>query len=79
MNTKEKDMSTSVSVRIPDDLVKRLDEVAKESERSRSFLIQKALEAYLEELADLQIALDRLHDATDPVISIEDMRKELEI
>lgn len=72
-------MSTSVSVRIPDDLVKRLDEVAKESERSRSFLIQKALEAYLEELADLQIALDRLHDATDPVISIEDMRKELEI
>jgi RHH-type rel operon transcriptional repressor/antitoxin RelB len=79
MNTKEKDMSTSVSVRIPDDLVKRLDDVAKESERSRSFLIQKALEAYLEELADIQIALDRLNDATDPVISIEDMRKELEI
>jgi len=28
-------------------------------------------------LADLQVALDRLHDATDPVISLTDMRKDL--
>lgn len=72
-------MSTSVSVRISDDLSKKLDELAKETERSRSFLIQKALEAYLEELADLQIALDRLNDVTDPIISMEDIRKELEV
>ena len=72
-------MSSSVSVRISDDLVKRLDELAKETERSRSFLIQKALEAYLDELADLQVALDRLRDATDPIISIDEMRKELDV
>jgi len=72
-------MSTSVSIRISDDLIEKLDDLAKETERSRSFLIQKALEAYLDELADLQIALDRLHDATDAVISIDDMRKELEV
>jgi len=72
-------MSPSVSVRISNDLVKRLDDLAKETERSRSFLIQKALEAYLDELADFQIALDRLHDATDPIISIDEMRKELDV
>lgn len=72
-------MSTSVSVRISNDLVKRLDDLAKETERSRSFLIQKALEAYIDELADLQIALDRLRDATDPIISIDEMRKELDV
>jgi len=72
-------MSTSVSVRISDDLVKKLDDLAKETERSRSFLIQKALEAYLDEMADFQIALDRLHDATDAVISIDEMRKELDV
>ncbi|MCK4644809.1 MAG: ribbon-helix-helix protein, CopG family [Candidatus Aminicenantes bacterium] len=71
-------MSTSVSIRISDDLIKKLNDLAKETERSRSFLIQKALEAYLDELADLQIALDRMHDAADPIISIDDMRKELE-
>jgi len=72
-------MSNSISVRISNDLVKRLDDLAKETERSRSFLIQKALEAYLDELADFQIALDRLRDATDPIISIDEMRKELDV
>ena len=72
-------MSISVSVRISDDLVKKLDDLAKETERSRSFLIQKALEAYLDELADYQIALDRLHDVTDPIISIDEMRKKLDV
>ena len=72
-------MSTSVSVRISDDLIKKLDEIANETERSRAFHIQKALEAYFEELADYQIALDRQNDVTDSVISLDEMRKELEI
>ena len=33
------------------------------------------LESYLEEQADLQIALDRLHDVKDPVVSLKDMKK----
>jgi len=72
-------MSIPLSVRIPEKLSKELNAVAEITERSRSFLIQKALEAYLEEQADLQIALDRLHDTTDRVISIEEMRKEIEV
>lgn len=70
-------MSVAVSVRLPDSLAAELAEVASATERSKSFVIQKALEAYLEEQADLQIALDRLNDPTDPVISLEDMRSEL--
>ena len=72
-------MSTAISVRVPDKLASKLSEIAKETERSKSFHVQKALEAYLTELADLQVAYDRLHDTTDPVISIEEMRKELEL
>ena len=72
-------MSKALSVRIPDDLDSKLSEIAEETERSKSFHIQKALESYLDELADLQVAYDRLHDSTDPVISIEDIRKELEL
>jgi RHH-type rel operon transcriptional repressor/antitoxin RelB len=70
-------MSKSVSVRLPEELAKELAELAKESERSRSFLIQKALEAYLEDQADLQISMDRLHDPTDPIISADEMRTEI--
>ena len=72
-------MSSSLSVRIPDDLASKLNEIAEETERSKSFVVQKALEAYLSELADTQVAYDRLHDATDAVVSIEEMRKELEL
>ena len=72
-------MSTAISVRVPDELASKLSEIAKETERPKSFHIQKALEAYLDELADLQVAYDRLHDTTDPVISIGEMRKEFEL
>jgi hypothetical protein len=37
------------------------------------------LEAYLVELADLQVALDRLHDTSDPIVTTDEMRKELEL
>ena len=72
-------MSTSISIRIPDDLASQLSDIAIETERPKSFHIQKALEAYLDDLADLQVAFDRLHDTSDPVISLSDMRKELEL
>lgn len=70
-------MSTGISVRIPDELAARLAEIAEETERPKSFHIQKAIESYLGELADLQVALDRRHDATDPVVALKDMRKDL--
>jgi len=72
-------MSIALSVRLPEKLATELSEVARISERSKSFLIQKALEAYLDNQADLQISFDRLHDPTDPVISLEDMRSEIGI
>ena len=68
-------MSIPISLRLPDKLAKELDIVSKETERSKSFHIQKAVEQYLADHADLQIALDRLNDTTDPIISIEAMRK----
>ncbi|MCX7013990.1 MAG: ribbon-helix-helix protein, CopG family [Candidatus Sumerlaeota bacterium] len=70
-------MSVAVSVRLPESLAKELDHIVAETERSRSFLIQKALEAYIEDFADLQIALERLRDQKDPVISDRDLRKSL--
>ena len=53
--------------------------MAKSTERSRSFHIQQALKSYLKEQADLQIALDRFKDSTDPVVSMKDMKKSLDV
>jgi RHH-type rel operon transcriptional repressor/antitoxin RelB len=70
-------MNTPISVRLPKTLAGRLDSIAKETERPRSYIIQKALESYIEDYADLQVALDRLHDKTDPIISGKELRKSL--
>ena len=70
---------TTISVRISDKLKKALEIIAKETERSKSFHVQKAIEFYLKEQADFQIALDRLNDSSDSIISISEMRKKLEL
>jgi len=70
-------MTTAISVRLPKELAEQLDNIAKETERPRSFIILKALESYMQDYADLQVALDRLHDKTDPLISSRELRKSL--
>ncbi|PIU45101.1 MAG: DNA-binding protein, partial [Ignavibacteriales bacterium CG07_land_8_20_14_0_80_59_12] len=44
-------MSTAISVRLPNELSEQLESIAKETERPRSFIIQKALESYIEDYA----------------------------
>ena len=70
-------MSTAISVRLPKELSDQLDSIAKETERPRSYIIQKALESYIDDYADLQVALDRLHDKTDPIVTSKELRKSL--
>jgi RHH-type rel operon transcriptional repressor/antitoxin RelB len=70
-------MSTAISVRLPQNVAEELSRVARESERSRSYVVQKAVEAYLDDFADLQVSLDRLRDRSDPMISSKEMRKSL--
>ncbi len=71
-------MSKAVSVRIPDDLADRLEIIVKETERSRSFIVQKALEVYLSDYADLQVAMDRLRDKSDKTITSDELRESLD-
>ena len=70
-------MNTTISIRLPKALVDQIDSIAKETERPRSYVIQKALESYMEDYADLQVALHRLHDKTDLVVSGKELRKNL--
>ena len=72
-------MRKAISVRLPRDLAEQLDAVAEETERPRSYIIQKAIESYIEDYADLHVALDRLHDRTDPISSGKELRKSLNL
>lgn len=67
--------SSTISLRLPDHLADELNNIARETERSKSFHIQKAIELYLQERADLQVAMDRLNDPADVLIDSQTMRK----
>ena len=56
-------MSTTLSICIPDPLARRLSTIASETDQSQAYHLQKALELYFEEMADLQIAKHRLHSS----------------
>ncbi len=67
-------MSVPISVRLPEATAKALNAVASATDRPRTYVVLRALEAYLAEYADYQIALDRLRDKDDPVISASALR-----
>lgn len=72
-------MSKIITVRLPEEISDKLDDLSIEIRRKRSFIIKSALEQYLNEYADYQIALDRLKDKQDRIITSKDLRKELGI
>ena len=68
-------ISISLSVRLPDDLAKNLEDLSQTIDRSKGYIIKKALEVYLEEYSDYLIALERLNAKDDKIISRNQMRK----
>ena len=70
-------MRTPISIKIPESLAHQLEGIARETDKSKSYIIQKALESYMEEYADLQKALDRLQDGSDDLISGKELRESL--
>ncbi len=70
-------MASPISVRLPKNTARALDNLASVTDRSKTYLIVKALEAFLAEYADYQIALDRLRDKDDAIITPDELRKRI--
>ncbi|MYL08071.1 MAG: ribbon-helix-helix protein, CopG family [Acidimicrobiia bacterium] len=68
---------SQITARVPDELVVALDAAAEELKRSRADIIRHALERYLEDYDDLEVALERLRDPADPVLDWDEVREEL--
>jgi RHH-type rel operon transcriptional repressor/antitoxin RelB len=71
-------MSTVVATRFPPEVIAELDEVARERKRTRAEIIREAVQIYLSEWADYAIALERLNDPNDPILSEEEFWTEVD-
>ena len=67
------------SVRLPDPLAERLEALAKVTRRSKSSFIVEALELYLDEREDLEVALDRFRDPKAEWFDHDEVRRELDL
>jgi RHH-type rel operon transcriptional repressor/antitoxin RelB len=67
----------ALTLRLDEQTHRRLRKLAKESERPKSYLIKKALELYLQEYEDYQIALARRADKDDETLTLAQVRKAL--
>ncbi|MFH1258245.1 MAG: DNA-binding protein [Elusimicrobiota bacterium] len=63
-----------MTLRLPDNLINQIETISNQLERTKSFIVRKALETYFKEYADYQIALDRLNDKDDEIVSSKEMR-----
>ena len=68
-------MTVLKAYRLERKLVDRLARIAKETKRTEKFFVEAALERYLEEYGDAQIAKDRFNDPQVNVISAREMRE----
>ena len=66
------------SVRLREDLAQRLEALATASKRSKSSLIVEAIEGFLAEREDLELALARFRDPVAVWVDHEDVGGELD-
>ena len=64
----------TITARIPEELNNILNIVSSETDRNKGYIIKKALENYLEEKADILIALARIEKG-ESTISLDEIEK----
>jgi len=72
-----KQMTKTISARLPLKMISSIEEVAAERKRKRGDIVRDALEVYLDTWADYQIAIERLKDAQDEILSEKEFLGEL--
>lgn len=53
--------------------IEKMEKASKQLDRSKSYIVRAALDYYLDELIENEIALERLKNPADKIISSEEM------
>jgi len=64
--------------RLTDAEIEQLEEASIQLDRSKSYIVRSALDYYFNELCENEIALKRLQDPTDKLISSDELLKSLD-
>jgi RHH-type rel operon transcriptional repressor/antitoxin RelB len=67
-----------IAIRLPDEIEKRLDALAKKTGRTKTYYVREAVIDHLEELEDIYLSLDRLEKPTKRW-SLTDLENEVDL
>lgn len=70
---------TIMSFRVQKKIKDLLEDISKKSGRPKSYLINKAIQMYLEDIEDIEIVENRLLDTSDNIITLEEFREKHKI
>jgi len=70
-------MKKNISFSLDEELIKKINEISRVSERTKSWLVKNAIENYLEEIKDVEIAHQRSLDSEDSFISEQELKNYL--
>ncbi len=70
-------MKKNISLSLDEELIDRIDDICKVSERTKSWFVKKAVENYFDEIEDVEIALQRLSDPKSEYISEKQLKESL--
>ena len=68
---------SQITARLPDELVISLDNAASALSRTRADIVRQAIEYYLEDFEDLNLALLALRDPADAVLDWDAVKQDL--
>lgn len=67
------------TVRLPDEIARRLDALASGAKRTKSSFIVEALERYLDEREDLELALARVREPQAEYVDHDEVKRGLDL
>jgi RHH-type rel operon transcriptional repressor/antitoxin RelB len=67
-----------IAIRLPDEIEKRLDALAKKTGRTKTYYVREAVIDHLEELEDIYLSLDRLEKPAKRW-SLDDLEKDIDL
>ncbi len=68
-----------ISVRLDEELEKELEKLAKLTKRPKSFFVKEALREYLQDIKDLLEAKKRLSDPKRELLTLDELKRELDV
>ena len=69
-------MTIQIAVRVPEEVVKRLDRLARKTKRTRTYYVREAILEHIQDLEDYYLALSRQED-NQTTIPFDEMERRL--